>query len=180
MDVIGIAGSLRRDSFNKAVLRTAAELAPPDLSIAIHDIADVPLYNFDVEQDGDPAGVVRLKEAIAAAAGVLIVTPEYQQGTPGVLKNALDWASRPPGESVLQDKPVAIMGATPGMTGTARSQTQLRQTLTFNGCRILPPPEVLIARAHDKIKDGELIDERSRTIVREALARFTDWITAHE
>ena len=176
MDVIGIAGSLRRDSFNKAVLRTAAELAPPDLAIAIHDIADVPLYNFDVEQAGDPAGVVRLKEAIAAAAGVLIVTPEYQHGTPGVLKNALDWASRPPGESVLQDKPVAIMGATPGMTGTARSQTQLRQTLTFNGCRILPPPEVLIGRAHDKVKDGELVDEQSRTVVQQALARFAEWI----
>lgn len=176
VEIIGIAGSLRRDSLNKAVLRAAAGLAAAGVSIAIHDIADVPLYNFDVEEAGDPEGVVRLKQAIASADGLLIVTPEYQQGTPGVLKNALDWASRPPGRSVLDGKPVAIMGATPGFTGTARSQTQLRQTLTFNACRILPPPEVLIARAHEKVKEGELVDEETRQYVARALNRFADWI----
>lgn len=179
MDVVGIAGSLRNDSFNKAVLRTAAQLTPPGVSITTHDIADVPLYNFDIEEQGDPPGVVRLKEAIAAADGLLIVTPEYQHGTPGVLKNALDWASRPPGDSVLQDKAVAIMGASPGATGTARSQTQLRQTLTFNGCRILSPPEVLIGRVHEKVRDGELFDEQSRQFVQQALARFADWIASN-
>ena len=176
MEIIGIAGSLRRDSLNKVVLRAATGLAPAGASIAVHDIADVPLYNFDVEETGDPDGVARLKQAIAAADGLLIVTPEYQHGTPGVLKNALDWASRPPRRSVLDGKPVAIMGATPGFTGTARSQTQLRQTLTYNACRVLPPPEVLIARAHEKVNDGELVDDQSREFVARTLARFTDWI----
>lgn len=178
MDVVGIAGSLRQGSFNRAVLRAAVDLAPADMAIAIHDIADVPLYDFDVEEQGDPPGVVRLKEAIAAADGVLIVTPEYQHGVPGVLKNALDWASRPPGQSVLQTKSVAIMGASPGMTGTARAQTQLRQTLTYNASRILPPPEVLISHAHDKVNDGKLTDDRSRAYVEKTLARFATWISA--
>lgn len=178
MNVVGIAGSLRKESFNRVVLRAAAELAPKGMTVLVHDIGDVPLYNADLEQDGDPEGVERLKKAIAAADGLLIVTPEYQQGTPGVLKNVLDWASRPPGGSVLQGKAVAIMGASPGMTGTARSQTQLRQTLTFSACRVLPPPEVLIARVHEKVRDGELTDEQSRKFVEQALARFASWISA--
>lgn len=176
MQILGIAGSLRRDSFNKAVLRAAAGLAPPGMTITIHDIADVPLYNFDVEEQGDPDGVVRLKEAIADADGLLIVTPEYQQGTPGVLKNAIDWVSRPPGKSVLDAKPVAILGASPGMTGTARAQTQLRQTLAYNACRVLPPPEVLIGRVHEKVQDGELSDDKSREYVGKTLTRFAAWI----
>lgn len=180
MQILGIAGSLRRDSYNKAVLRTAADIAPDGMTITVHDIADVPLYNYDVEQEGDPDGVVRLKDAVRDSDGLLIVTPEYQHGTPGVLKNALDWASRPPGESVLDGKPVAIMGASPGFTGTARSQSQLRQTLTYNACRVLPPPEVLIGRAHERIEDGELVDEGTRKRVAGALTRFADWITPRE
>jgi chromate reductase, NAD(P)H dehydrogenase (quinone) len=146
------------------------------MTITVHDIADVPLYDFDVEEQGDPPGVVRFKEAIAAADGVLIATPEYQHGIPGVLKNALDWASRPPRGSVLFEKPVMIMGASPGMTGTARAQTQLRQTLTFDACRVLPPPEVLMARIHEKVEDGKLVDETSLGFLEETLARFADWI----
>jgi chromate reductase, NAD(P)H dehydrogenase (quinone) len=176
VEILGIAGSLRRGSFNRAVLRAAAALAPPTMEVAVHDIADVPLYDGDVEEQGDPPGVVRLKEAIAAADGLLIATPEYQHGIPGVLKNALDWASRPPRRSVLQGKPVAIVGASPGLTGTARAQTQLRQTLTYDACRILPPPEVLIARAHEKVVDGELVDERSREHLAKTLVRFGEWV----
>lgn len=176
MQILGIAGSLRRDSFNKAILRAASSLAPPEMRITIHDIGDVPLYDFDVEEAGDPDGVVRLKEAIAGSDGLLIVTPEYQHGTPGVLKNALDWASRPPGESVLDAKPIAILGATPGMTGTARSQTQLRQTLTYNACRVLPPPEVLVGRVHEKVEDGELTDDETKKYVAKTLTRFATWI----
>lgn len=177
MDVLGIVGSLRSGSFNRAVLRTAAEVAPDGMAVAEHRLGDVPLYNADVEREGDPEPVVRLKEAIAAADGVLIVTPEYQHGIPGVLKNALDWASRPPGESPLNGKPVAIMGASPGMTGTARAQSQLRQTLVYNRCRILPPPEVLISKVDDRIEGDRLVDETSRDFVRKAMERFGDLIT---
>jgi chromate reductase len=105
--------------------------------IRIHDLAPISLYNFDVEQAGDPAPVADFKRAIREADGLLIATPEYQHGVPGVLKNALDWASRPPGKSVLQGKAIAIMGASPGFTGTARAQTQLRESFSFSeGCAV--------------------------------------------
>lgn len=139
MDVLGVVGSLRRGSYNRAVLRAATELAPDGMTVTEHPIGDVPLYNFDVEEQGDPEPVVRFKTAIAASDALLTVTPEYQRGVPGVLKNALDWASRPPRESVLDGKPVAIMGARPRHDRTARAQSQLRQTLTYNGCPVLPP-----------------------------------------
>jgi chromate reductase len=160
------------------VLRTAADVAPDAMAVTEHRLHDVPLYDADVEERGDPAGVAALKEAVAGADGVLIVTPEYQHGIPGVLKNALDWASRPPGGSPLQGKKVAVMGATPGMTATARAQTQLRQTLVYNACLVLPPPEVLIARVHDKVDEerGRLVDDTSQRFVAEALERFARWI----
>lgn len=176
MDVLGVVGSLRRGSYNRAVLRAATELAPDGMTVTEHPIGDVPLYNFDVEEHGDPEPVVKFKTAIAAAEAVLIVTPEYQHGVPGVLKNALDWASRPPRDSVLDGKPVAIMGASPGMTGTARAQTQLRQTLTYNGCPVLPPPEVLVARVHQRVEGGRLTDETSRKFVTETMARLASWL----
>lgn len=175
--MVAFAGSLRRGSYNRALLRAAIELAPPGLELVEHDLTGIPLYDFDVEQEGDPPGVVALKRVVAGADGVLIATPEYQHGVPGVLKNALDWLSRPPGKSVLQGKPVAIMGASPGMTGTARAQTQLRQSLVYNGCLVLPPPEVLVARAHQAFTDdGRLTDEGTRGFVADALRRFEDWI----
>lgn len=178
MDVLGVVGSLRRGSFNRAVLRAAIELAPAEMSITEHPIGHIPLYNFDVEEQGDPDPVVAFKDAIAAADALLIVTPEYQHGVPGLLKNALDWASRPPRKAPISGKPVAIMGASPGMTGTARAQSQLRQTLVYNGCPVLPPPEVLISRADERIEDGRLVDETSRQFVQQALERFADWAQA--
>ncbi|MPY95558.1 MAG: hypothetical protein GEV08_21620 [Acidimicrobiia bacterium] len=161
------------------MLRAAARTAPVELDVVEHALDDVPLYNFDVEQQGDPPGVARLKAAIAGADGVLVVTPEYQHGVPGVLKNALDWVSRPPGRSALQDKPAVVMGASPGMTGTARAQSQLRQVLTYNACRVLPPPEVLIARAAEKVHDGEFTDETSLEFITGAMSRFADWVAAY-
>jgi chromate reductase len=134
VQVLGFAGSLRAGSFNRMLLRAAQALAPAQVNVTIHDLAPIPLYNFDVEQQGDPEPVRVFKENIAAADAVLVVTPEYQQGVPGVLKNALDWASRPPGKSALRDKPVAIMGATPGRMMTVRAQTQLRQMPGYNSC----------------------------------------------
>src|SRR4051812_13513323 len=109
--VLGFAGSLRRESYNRALLRAAAGLAPDGMEIAAFDLADVPLYNGDVEALGDPDPVKRFKQAIGNADGVLMVTPEYNHGVPGVMKNAVDWASRPPGKAVLQHKPVGILGA---------------------------------------------------------------------
>jgi len=173
----GLAGSLRRGSYNRALLRAAVALAPAGLEVVVFDrLADVPLYNADVEATGDPEPVVALKAAIREADALLIVTPEYNYGVPGVLKNAVDWASRPPDRSVLAHKPTAIMGASPGRTGTARAQLALRQSFVFTQTPVLPGPEMLVAEAHRKFgDDGSLTDERTRQSVTELLQRFLAW-----
>jgi chromate reductase, NAD(P)H dehydrogenase (quinone) len=177
MRVCGIAGSLRKDSSNRALLRAAVGLAPPGLEIVVFDrLADVPPYNADVEVAGDPEPVQALKAAIRAAEALLVVTPEYNYGVPGVLKNAIDWASRPPTGSVLNGKPAAIMGATPGKTGTARAQLALRQSFVFTQTPCLPAPEVLVAEASRRFAaDGTLTDEATRRYVRELLERLGSW-----
>jgi chromate reductase len=177
MRVCGIAGSLRKDSYNRALLRAASTLAPAGLDIVVFDrLGDIPPYNADVEASGDPEPVVALKAAIREAAALLVVTPEYNYGVPGVLKNALDWASRPPAGSVLNGKPAAIMGATPGRTGTARAQLALRQSFVFTQTPVLPGPEVLVAEAHERFApDGTLKDENVRRFVRGLLERLASW-----
>lgn len=176
-EILAFAGSLRRDSYNRALLRAAQELAPGDMAISIFDLIDVPLYNGDVEAQGDPEGVARFKQAIRAADGVLIATPEYNHGVPGVMKNAIDWASRPPQNAALAEKPVAIFGASPGITGTARGQSQLRQAFEFTNSICMPQPEVLVFRANEKFDaQGRLTDERTRQGVSRFLAAFGDWI----
>ncbi len=177
--VCGIAGSLREGSFNRALLRTARELAPPALDIEIFDeLAEVPMFNADVEAQGDPDGVVALKEAIAGADGLLLVTPEYNAGVPGPMKNAVDWASRghQGGAPVLKGMPVAVMGATPGLLGTARSQANLRISLANTGAIVMQQPQVHLMRAKERIVDGELVDDDSRKFVRALLQAFADWI----
>lgn len=175
--VLAFAGSLRRGSFNHGLIRAAIEVAPDGMEIREFDLAPIPLYDFDTEQRGDPAPVLEFKRAIDAADALLIATPEYQHGIPGVLKNALDWASRPPGDSVMQGKVVAIMGASPGFTGTARAQIQLRQTLSFNQTHTLANPEVLVGAAHEKFDaEGRLTDQSTRDYIRrllDALAGLT-------
>lgn len=175
--VLGIVGSLRAHSFNRALLRAAIELAPADLAIGIfEDLRAIPFYDADVEAAGDPAPVTALKTAIRDADALLIATPEYNYGVPAVLKNAIDWASRPPGASVLNGKPAAIMGATPGGTGTARAQLALRQSFVFTDTRALLRPEVLVARAHEKIDAaGRVSDEPTRRMIGELLAALADW-----
>ncbi len=171
--VLAFAGSLRRGSFNHGLVRAAMELAPPDMRIVDFDLAPIPLYNFDVEERGDPEPVVDFKHAIGAANALLIATPEYQHGIPGVLKNALDWASRPPSDSVMRDKVVAIMGASPGFTATARAQAQLRQTLAFSQMHIVVSPEVLVGAAHEKFDaDGSLTDPGTRQQIVDLLQRL--------
>jgi chromate reductase len=174
--VCGIAGSLRRDSYNRALLRTTLELAPADLEIRIFDrMGELPLYNEDVERAGDPEPVAALKRAIAEADALLICTPEYNHGVPGVLKNAVDWASRPPRGSVLNGKPTAILGASTGQTGTARSQSALRLSFVFTNTPVLPQPEILVYRAAEKFADGRLSDEKTREYVGRLLVGLADW-----
>ena len=176
--VAGIAGSLRRGSYNRALLRAAQELAPPALRIEIYDLADLPLYNEDVEKVAAPAPVAQLRAAVGRADGLLIATPEYNHGVPGVLKNAIDWLSRPPRQSVLNGKPAAIMGASPGMTGTARSQSQLRQSFVFTNSPALLQPEVLVGRAHEKFDaEGRLTDEATRKFLVLFLDQFVAWMS---
>lgn len=175
--VMAFAGSLREESYNRSLLEAAKEVAPSNMEIEIHDIGDVPLYDTDLEQNGDPEPVAAFKKAIDRADGLLIATPEYQHGISGVLKNALDWASRPPGQSVLQQKPIAILGATTGMTGTARAQAQLRQTLTYNNSRVVQRPEVLVASAQEKFDDeGRLTDEDAKKFIGQLLEALGDLI----
>ena len=174
--VLGIAGSLRAGSFNRMLLRAAAELAPAGMEIRSFDIAPFPLYNADVEAQGDPEPVAALKAAIRDADALLVATPEYNFGVPGVLKNAVDWASRPPDKTPLRGKPAAIMGASPGATGTARAQLQLRQAFVFTQTPAVLAPEVLVARAHEKFdKEGRLTDEPTRGFVRKLLLALQDW-----
>lgn len=176
--ILGVAGSLRRGSLNRALLRAAQGLAPEGMTIDSFELDDVPLYNGDMEAQGDPPGVAAFKDAIRAADGVLFVTPEYNHGVPGVMKNAVDWASRPPQGSALNGKPVGIIGASPGMTGSARGQSQLRQAFEFTNSYCLPQPELLVARATDKFgPDGELVDETTAKYLARYLAAFGDWVS---
>jgi chromate reductase len=177
ISVCGIAGSLRAASYNRALVRAAQQLAPDDMRIDIFDgLGDLPLFNSDVEKAGDPDAVLALKKAIGGADALLIATPEYNHGVPGVLKNAIDWASRPPRTSVLLGKPTAIFGASPGITGTARAQSQLRQALVFTGTPALLQPEILVYRAAEKFDEqGNLTDERTREFVGKLLVELVRW-----
>jgi chromate reductase len=174
-NVVGFAGSLRRGSYNRALLRAATELAPSALHIVIHELDGIPLYNGDVEAAGAPSSVVELRDAIRTAEGLLIATPEYNHGVPGVLKNTIDWLSRPPRDSVLNGKVAAVMGASPGMTGTARGQSQLRQAFVFTNTYALLQPEVLVGRAQEKFDaDGRLVHPATRDVLATFLERFAD------
>ena len=175
--IVGVAGSLRRGSFNRALLHAAQERAPGGMTIDGFDLLAVPLYNGDVEAEGDPEGVAAFKAAIRAADGVLFVTPEYNHGVPGVMKNAIDWASRPPQSAALSGKPVGIIGASPGMTGSARGQSQLRQAFEFTNSYCMPQPEILVYRAHEKFDaEGRLTDEATGQHLARYLTAFAAWV----
>src|SRR5262245_15963893 len=179
-NIVGIAGSLRRSSYNRALLRAATELAPPVLRIAIHDLDGIPLYNGDVEAAGAPSSVAQLRDAVRKADGLLIATPEYNYGVPGVLKNTIDWLSRPPRDSALNGKVAAIMGASPGIIGTARGQLQLRESFVFTNTYALQQPEVLVGHAHEKFDaDLRLVHEATRAFLATFLQRFTELIALH-
>jgi chromate reductase len=174
--ILGIAGSLRRGSFNAATLRAAQALAPDGMTIDSFDIGQFPLYNEDVRQQGFPPVVEDLRNRIKAADGLLIVTPEYNYSIPGVLKNAIDWASRPP-EQPFDGKPIGIMGASGGVLGTARAQYHLRQCFVFLNGLVMNRPEVMIPTAQTKFDaEGNLTDQTTRDFIAAHLVAFKAWV----
>ena len=177
LKVLGFSGSLRKTSFNTGLLWAAQEIAPEGMEIRMFDIKDLPFYNGDVEAEGDPAPVVALKTAIRDADAVLFATPEYNWGTSGALKNAIDWASRDREKGSLMGKPATIIGAG-GRAGTARAQMQIHETLAETGAVVMVKPGVQIQAFAPGTFDseGNLIDEGTKELLRKHLEEFTNWI----
>jgi chromate reductase len=170
--LVGISGSLRQGSLNTELLQAMRELLPEHATLAFRSIVDIPLYNADLDVNGGPEPVRALKAEIDAADGLIIATPEYNYGVPGVLKNAIDWVSRPAYKSVFVGKPVAIVGAAPGIVGTARAQAELRNVLFGTLAEVFPYPEILVGRARQQLSDGRLTDETTRKVIGEMLERY--------
>lgn len=173
--VLGISGSLRKGSFNTALLRAVIAQSPPSLQIEVASIADIPLYNEDVRAAGFPAPVAKLRDQIAACDALLIVTPEYNYSVPGVLKNAIDWASRPPNQP-FAGKALAIMGASASIGGTMRAQYHLRQTAVYLDMHPLNKPEIFVksaAAAFDA--EGNLTDETTKKLITQQLEALVGW-----
>lgn len=172
--ILGFAGSLRKDSYNKALLRAALELLPKGVELEIFDLEGIPGFNQDLEQQPQ-AKIKEFKMKIRAADALLIATPEYNYSIPGVLKNAIDCASRPYGDNAFDDKPVAIMGASIGMIGTARAQYHLRQSCVFLNMHPVNAPEVMVSFAQDRIQDGIVTDQMTRDLIRQLLDSLVIW-----
>ncbi len=173
--ILGISGSLRRGAFNTSALRAAQELAPQGMTIDLLGIGDIPLYNEDVRAQGFPPAVEALRQRIKAADGLLFATPEYNYSVPGVLKNVIDWASRPP-EQPFDGKPIAIMGASGGVLGTARAQYHLRQCFIFLNGHVMNRPEVMIGQAGSKFDaEGKLTDQPTREFLAGMLTALKAW-----
>ena len=180
--IIGLCGSLRRESFNLMLLRAAIASAPQGTSIEMESIREIPLYDGDVEaSQGVPASVQRLKDRISSADGLLIATPEYNNSIPGVLKNAIDWLTRPPDDiaRVFRGKPVALMGATPGMGGTMLSQTAWLPVLRTLGTRPWFEARLQISSAKKVFdSDGRVIDEAAQELIRKFVEGFAAFVAA--
>ena len=173
--VLAMVGSLRQGSYNKLALRAAIELKPAGMEIETADIGVLPLYNDDVREAGYPPPVQKLREQVKAADALLFVTPEYNYSVPGVLKNAIDWCSRPP-EQPLDGKPAAIMGASTGRLGTARAQYHLRQICVFVNVLPVNRPEVMLSGAAKLFDaDGRLTDESTRKFIGDLLVSLESW-----
>jgi len=175
MHILGLSGSLRKGSLNTAALRACQAMLPAGATMEIADLADIPLYNEDVRQQGFPPAVQLLREKIAAADAVVIASPEYNYSIPGVLKNAIDWASRPPSQP-FDGKPIALLGATPGGLGTARCQYHLRQVFVYLNGLILNKPEVMISGAPAKFdSEGNLTDAATAEQISKMLLALEAW-----
>src|SRR5271170_382585 len=175
VSVLGICGSLRRASYNMAALRAAVALKPAGVSVTVADISRIPPYNEDVRVEGFPPSVETLRRQIAAADALIFACPEYNYSMSGVLKNAIDWASRPP-DQPFAGKPCAIIGAAAGMAGSARAQYDLRRSCVFLDMHPLNKPEVLIGQAQTKFDaDGNLLDEVAKNLIRDLMANLAAW-----
>jgi len=175
VSILGFAGSLRKASYNRALLSAAMELVPEDATLEIFDLNGIPPFNQEME-NAPPERVREFKSKIRSADAILIATPEYNYSVPGVLKNALDWSSRPPGDSAFDGKPVALMGASTGMLGTARAQYHLRQTFVILNAHPLNRPEVMVPFAPEKIDgNGRVTDQKTRDKIRELLVSLVVW-----
>ena len=174
--ILALAGSLRQGSYNRGLLHAAGELAPDWVKVQFFDIGTLPFFNEDLEAAGDPEAVRHFKEAIIRANAILIATPEYNGAVPGVLANAIDWASRPTGRSVLRNKAVAVMGAVLGRSGSANAQAALRGVLSRVGAIVVPDPQVLVPHA-SKLFDEQvnLRDEDTREEVRQLVEAVAHW-----
>ena len=180
LTILGIAGSLRAGSFNRAALRAAQQLVPEGVNLEVFDLEGIPPFNQDFETHA-PERVVLFKQRIRAADAILIVTPEYNYSIPGVLKNAIDWASRPYGDSAWEGKPVAIMGASVGPQGSSRAQYHLRQVFVFLNMYPLNKPEVMISNATQRFDEkGNLKDEETKAHIQKLLAALVVWAKHHE
>lgn len=178
--ILAIPGSLRRSSYNRALLRAAAALAPPGMTVTVYEgLASLPPFDEDLEQEtrGGPEPVRRLREQVARSAGLLVATPEYNWSIPGVLKNAIDWLSRPGPQEVLVGKPVAVIGASAGRWGTRLAQAALRQVFAATESLVLPSPALFVRDARDVFdSSGELADAAIREQLAGLLATFSEWI----
>ena len=173
--ILGIAGSLRRQSYNRSALRAAQQLVPEGATLEIFELDGIHGFNQDEEQN-PPAKVVDLKKRVRAADALLFVTPEYNYSVPGVLKNAIDWASRPYGDSAWDGKPAAIMGASIGNIATARAQYHLRQIFVFLNVFAINQPEVMIGNAGDRFDEsGNLTDDPTKEHIRKQLQNLVEW-----
>lgn len=175
LKVLGICGSLRAGSLNRAVLRLAGEVLPEGMDLEVFDIRSIPLFDGDLLLQGFPSEVVELRRKIKEADAVLIATPEYNFSVPGVLKNALDWVSRGDDQPFAL-KPMAIVSASPGQLGGARVQYDLRKIMLFMNALVMAKPEVFIANASAKFKDGICIDEATRKYIKDQLIALQSWI----
>ena len=176
LKVLGISGSLRKGSFNTAALRACGEMMPAGMTMTYARIDDLPLFNQDVFDAGIPESAKRFRAEVTAADGVLIASPEYNFSLTAALKNAIDWASRPPNQS-WQDKPIAIFSVSAGPMGGARVQYDLRRILGQIWAHVLPRPEVFIGSAATKFDaQGRLTDETTRKFLADLLAGFKTWI----
>jgi len=173
--ILGFAGSLRKGSYNKALLRAAMELTPKSVRLEIFDLEGIPPFNQDLEDERSEK-VKELKAKIRAVDSILVATPEHNYSIPGVLKNALDWASRPYGDNSFEGKPVAIMSASTGMLGGARAQYHLRQVFVFLNMHPINKPEVIVPFDDEKFdEEGRLIDEKTREKIKELLESLVAW-----
>ncbi len=176
--LLGIPGSLRRASFNRGLLTAAQRVCPDGVTLEIHDLIDVPLYNGDVEAEGTPEAVVALKNAIADADGLLIASPEYNGSMSGVIKNAFDWVSRKP--SPLGGKPCAVISASPGGAGGTRAQPPLKMMLHVLGAELPPLRQVAVSGASGKFTDGALTDDTTRDRLGTFMSGYAAWLMRHE